>query len=211
MDLSDQITPNHNQYDLDHPHKYQLKIRQEPCQAKTALFGLLPPNSLLYLYLIRFPCLILQLNLQSKSRNLNSFSFICHVSLCDSDGNRDKSIVSSLHPDTNIQVRHQTLIGQRTIAGRILRDPEDGQQKIFFIYSDLSIRILGDYRIRCQLINLEWFLWLTSPHINVPYIMTKSFQVNSIFSEVLERTDLTTQLLTQIGTSRKRGLKRALK
>ncbi len=45
--------------------------------------------------------------------------------------------------------------GARQSTGTRLLDPEDGMEKIFFVFADLSIRTMGRYRIVCRLFNMK--------------------------------------------------------
>lgn len=48
-----------------------------------------------------------------------------------------------------------TVLGQTIQCAHILQDPETNQTGMFFIFPDLSIRIAGLYRFRCELVHVE--------------------------------------------------------
>ena len=47
------------------------------------------------------------------------------------------------------------MAGQRTVPGTILTDPTDGNPKIFFVYTDLSLRITGKYKFQCHVMEMN--------------------------------------------------------
>jgi hypothetical protein len=89
--------------------------------------------------------------IQDAPDDLERQSFVCHLSLFDSDTEEDRTIIRK-SDDTQL---FQNLVGQRVSSGTILSDPEDGIKKLFFLFPDLSIRIIGEYRFVCNLINLS--------------------------------------------------------
>lgn len=48
-----------------------------------------------------------------------------------------------------------TLSGQKTSSGVILNDPEDGNPRLFFIFPDLSVRVLGEYYLLCHIYDTD--------------------------------------------------------
>jgi hypothetical protein len=50
-----------------------------------------------------------------------------------------------------------TLVGQRTIPCTLLLDPEDGEKKLFFVYTDISPRIVGIFKLRCDIMDMNRF------------------------------------------------------
>jgi hypothetical protein len=48
-----------------------------------------------------------------------------------------------------------TLSGQQCCTGMILNDPEDGLPKLFFVFQDLSVRVLGTYRLKCHVVDMK--------------------------------------------------------
>jgi hypothetical protein len=89
--------------------------------------------------------------IQDNQADLERESFVCHISLFDSDTDEDRTTIRK-SDDTQL---FQNLVGQRVSSGTILSDPDDGIKKLFFIYPDLSIRVIGEYRFLCYLVNLS--------------------------------------------------------
>ena len=89
---------------------------------------------------------------------------MCHAMLYDSDGqiclgshdsNDRKPQRSAKGTVPVVDKYHVTVVGQRTVAGEVLRDPSDNKFKIFFIFNNISVRITGRYRWRCSVINMD--------------------------------------------------------
>jgi hypothetical protein len=54
--------------------------------------------------------------------------------------------------------RLDILVGQKTVAPTIVTDPEsNGNPGIFFVFSDLAIRLIGDFVLRCDMLNLDTY------------------------------------------------------
>ena len=51
---------------------------------------------------------------------------------------------------------HVTVIGQRTVPGEVLMDPADNKFKVFFIFSNISVRVTGRYRWKCTVVNMDF-------------------------------------------------------
>lgn len=99
--------------------------------------------------------------------------YVCHIKLCAPDSTEDRSIV--LKPEKYHTTRtvnrsyktrggtaspepeeyYQVLVGKKTIPSSILNDPIDGKRKLFFVFSDLCIRIEGEYRIVVTVIDMS--------------------------------------------------------
>ena len=94
---------------------------------------------------------------------LEQQQFVCHVSLLsdeESDANiipgNDKPPRRGKDGSLPVYAKHlNTMAGQRTVPGTILTDPTDGVPKIFFVYSDLSLRITGKYKFACHVIEMN--------------------------------------------------------
>jgi hypothetical protein len=95
--------------------------------------------------------------------HLEGYSFVCSVSLLGTDKSLDCNIIpgadrppkrdryGNIAPTRDFL---QTLVGERTCAGTILIDPEDNLPKIFFVFTDLSPRVSGDFRLKCDIIDM---------------------------------------------------------
>lgn len=50
---------------------------------------------------------------------------------------------------------YETLVGTKIQSPRLLSDPEDGLQKLFFVFHDLSIRIAGEFVLECTTVDMD--------------------------------------------------------
>lgn len=85
-----------------------------------------------------------------------------HVRKLDSMAHNYTCGISLFNPETsencstliNKQLSlHQTLLGQTVVTGQVLENM-DGQDTIFFIFPDLSVRIQGTFALRCTLVDI---------------------------------------------------------
>ena len=93
---------------------------------------------------------------------LESYSYICHVSLCN-EAKQDHSLIYGSDRTgkwSPIRPHVATLVGKRTSSGIVLNDPEDGQPKLFFVFPDLSVRILGQYHLLCHICDVFKYIHL---------------------------------------------------
>lgn len=98
---------------------------------------------------------------REKQHFIDYESLLCNVTLLDAESKQDKTIVARIENESNpVEVAYQNLVGQRAILGKALRDPNNGQESIFFIFTDLAIRIPGAYQMRCDLIDLKRYFVL---------------------------------------------------
>ena len=138
---------------------------------------------------------------------------LCHVSLCDSVSASDRSFLirrpslrkRSSKKELNSVV--STMFGQQTVCGIVLPvldeklkveengEPELQKLAMFFVFSDLSVRIQGDYRLAVKLVDPNRYfsfsclgiLFLLTQvllmklyhfiHLSLPYTLLKSFLV----------------------------------
>ncbi|KAJ3257172.1 hypothetical protein HK103_004870 [Boothiomyces macroporosus] len=81
----------------------------------------------------------------------------------------DKDICSTITPQSN-----KTLLnnfdGDIIKHGHVLKDPEDGQFYLFFVFPDVNIKVIGEYVIRCCVIEM-----VEEPTIK--YIDTQPFEI----------------------------------
>lgn len=47
------------------------------------------------------------------------------------------------------------MFGALTVEGQVLIDPEDQNPNIFFIFDDVNIKVMGDYILQCQVIDMD--------------------------------------------------------
>jgi hypothetical protein len=125
---------------------------------------------------------------------LDSFNYICHVSLI-ADGNEDGNIITmnekrhrrnrfGTYEWMNLYV--DTMTGQKVACPRILQDPKDLQPKLFFVFQDLCIRKKGIYRLVCNIVNMD------NPFETCQSLTSSSFQVytTQMFPGGIEPTTL---------------------
>jgi hypothetical protein len=142
----------------------KFTLRQEPLKGKACGIDGIPTLSYLY------PGLVLLLeqdkshsNSSNTRKNLEALNYVCSVSLSESSANNiDICACDANHVKVPKSLRHlrgklfvSPLAGQRVSTGTILNDPVDGIPKLFFIFPDLSVRIVGEFKLKCSLMNLD--------------------------------------------------------
>jgi hypothetical protein len=71
-----------------------------------------------------------------------------------------RSSASGKFKDTDSRL--DILVGQKTVSATYLADPEsNGNPSIFFVFPDLAIRLIGEFVIRCDIVNLNTYEFLT--------------------------------------------------
>jgi hypothetical protein len=145
---------------------HRFSIKQEPTKGK--LCGALEYPSRSYLYPIlnnRYPGLVLQLDtptIESRYLNLTSMylesvEYIVHVTLLDEDGCGADTIESRerrqrIGSDGTLKSMDtfmNCLVGQRTRRGTVLNDPFTNNPTLYFIFSDLAVRVPGRFILEC--------------------------------------------------------------
>ncbi|KAJ3318739.1 hypothetical protein HDV06_007064 [Boothiomyces sp. JEL0866] len=165
---------------------YSVIIRQAPFKGRES--GLKQP----YLQTHLFPPLILQLefNKSQTIEQLASYCIICNVRLKNVENSVDLTTLAneyySKYPYT------PNLTGVLTLIGKVLLDPDDKKPKIFFIFEDLNIKVVGDYIFECTVVNMKNSTTIT--------ILSKPFAValRSGFIKSTIKTALTQGLETQL-------------
>jgi hypothetical protein len=55
-------------------------------------------------------------------------------------------------------VKYQVnLRGTKTNCGRVFRDPYTGLESLFFVFNDLAVRTMGNYRIQAIILDMDEF------------------------------------------------------
>jgi hypothetical protein len=62
-------------------------------------------------------------------------------------------------------------VGQRIVPCTIVHDEVENTEKMLFIFQNLSIRVKGIYRLRCEIYNMQ------NPHLCVESVYTNTFDV----------------------------------
>ncbi|KAH6578513.1 hypothetical protein BASA61_000271 [Batrachochytrium salamandrivorans] len=141
----------------------RLIIRQEPVHGRTCGFANVKDRRMIN------PPLILQIVSESgQAQDINSNDYLCHVSLValESEGSGDRSAAlnsrsklclraRSMRMDDTNEITQADLINQ-TVVGTNIKAPDllidlNGSNGVFFIFSDISVRVHGKYRLKCQL------------------------------------------------------------
>jgi hypothetical protein len=163
-----------------------FRIRQEPLRGKLCTVHETPNTTFLY------PSLVVQLEDSSDLSDISieSLNLVCHASLYDADGivNQDnissntERIVRLKGGNTVIIDKYQECIsGHCVVSPSLLVDPQDGNRKLFFIFSDLCIRMKGTFRILCHVINMDEYESLIRPLKEIMPLWTSPFEVYPVY------------------------------
>ena len=78
---------------------------------------------------------------------------LCHVSLRSTDSACEKFFFKS---ENDLGKEFMVnLIGDQVSTGDILLDPIDNESKLFFTFTNLSIRLMGKYSLDCKVYDLD--------------------------------------------------------
>ena len=96
--------------------------------------------------------------LPNRKESLFNDNIVCTVTLCDPDEKESHSLCKSIKPlyarDGTYAIRMAALlIGQRTKKPTYL-SIAPGVKKHVFVFTDLSIRLSGTFRMKCTVINM---------------------------------------------------------
>lgn len=96
--------------------------------------------------------------LPNRKESLFNDNIVCTVTLCDPDEKESHSLCKSIKPlyarDGTYAIRMAALlIGQRTKKPTYL-SISPGVKKHVFVFTDLSIRLSGTFRMKCTVINI---------------------------------------------------------
>ncbi|KAJ3273247.1 hypothetical protein HDV01_004605 [Terramyces sp. JEL0728] len=144
--------------------EYQFEIRQEPTKGREA--GLTKPYFKSNLY----PILVLQLVFPKDltKEELESFNVVCNIVLLGEDDSFEHVLYGS---KAALRRLRENLFGNTTSEAKLFIDAEDGKPKIFFIFSNLYIKVPGRYRFLCQLVDF------TQEIAQVKELKTSEFEV----------------------------------
>ncbi|KAI8922669.1 velvet factor-domain-containing protein [Entophlyctis helioformis] len=166
--------------------RFSIIIRQEPTQGRS--IGFAQPKGRRFID----PPLILQLvqmdgdkPTKSGLDQIEPERFICFASLVSEDGTVDQSVITRTHYD-HIHPHPTTdtlasLVGTTSATGMRLIDL-DRSQGTFFVFSDLSVRIQGVFRLKCHLVNMDDWMTMASDvptAVEVETVMTGPFTMHS--------------------------------
>ncbi|XJO78721.1 hypothetical protein BDV3_003119 [Batrachochytrium dendrobatidis] len=166
----------------------KLVVRQEPIHGRTCGFANVKDRRMIN------PALILQVvNQNGDVQGINSDDYLCLVSLAavEADGGGDRSAALNSRSKMCLRARNtrpedanditradlinQTVVGANIKTADLLIDL-NGTNGVFFIFSDISVRVHGRYRLKCQLMkknfsNGEFNLDVCSIAYTRPFMM----------------------------------------
>ncbi|KAJ3321499.1 hypothetical protein HDV06_004168, partial [Boothiomyces sp. JEL0866] len=124
-------------------------ILQEPSIGRDA--GLKSP----YLSTLLNPPLIIKLQFSTEISiaQLNSFTFICQVSLYAED---QQEVLATLKKSPFCRQKFtNNLEGDTICNGVVIKDFETGDPAIYFIFKNLNVKTVGEYTLQCNIIELN--------------------------------------------------------
>ncbi|KAJ3326139.1 hypothetical protein HDV06_000015 [Boothiomyces sp. JEL0866] len=83
---------------------------------------------------------------------LRNYNFICHLVLVSPENEHCGTLENSFYSRTPYT---QNFSGEMVKSGVVLHDKENGKHKIFFLFEDLNIKVVGDYKFSCVAIDTE--------------------------------------------------------
>ncbi|KAJ3257369.1 hypothetical protein HK103_004589 [Boothiomyces macroporosus] len=110
---------------------------------------------------------------------LEQMRFLCNVILYGKDSNAEHVLVGSVAALKRYQ---ENVFGDTIQEGVVLKDPEDGKWRIFFIFNNLYIKTPGCYRFKCQLLDFN------SPTVKLVELETQQFEIFGIKAFVRDRS-----------------------
>jgi hypothetical protein len=120
---------------------------------------------------------------------LEKLQFVCHVYVLDADTSDNNSIISTADARKrrnrkggydSLDCVSNIMSGQKTISPMILTDPIDQQPRLFFVFTDLCIRVKGEYRLSCTIMDMNRYCLLTRPCDVIEELITNPFEVYTI-------------------------------
>jgi hypothetical protein len=175
---------------------FSVKIRQQPIKGRRCAFSEVLTGSYLSPYLI----------LQLDDTPTEGRMYIAKVVLYSADATQNMSIVvapsrSNSRQPENIDkdFAYHSLIGETVVPGTIYHDPETGTPQIFFIFQQLSVRIQGNFRLLCTVIDVTRYSLLISANMDSVSVFSNPFvmYLPKMFPGIEGPTDLTKSLSIQ--------------
>ncbi|KAJ3323713.1 hypothetical protein HDV06_001443 [Boothiomyces sp. JEL0866] len=127
-------------------------IRQQPSRGRMCGLGDTVSRRMLD------PPLIIQLLLPQPAKNYQPFEFICNTTILDAeDGTHNGLICFSKtigHKTLSTSIK-SVLLGQTVTTGVLLNDMKSNELQIFFVFPELAVRIQGDFKLCCNIGNLN--------------------------------------------------------
>ena len=144
---------------------FSVSIRQEPIRGRMCGLGDTVARRMLD------PPLIIQFDFNEKKFFTDHqikaifLRYLCYVTI-HSCNILDESVMDASilipNPIRSLSRGHSpylnTLLGQRVISPLYLNDFADGENRFFFVFSDLAIRIQGDFILKCYIIDVAEYV-----------------------------------------------------
>jgi hypothetical protein len=134
-------------------------------------------------------------------------TFIAKVVLMSEDGHQNKSTVVAPGRSNSRQMEnidkafpYQSLIGETAVPGTTFYDPDTGNPSVFFIFQKLSVRIHGEFRLLCHVVDCtRYVVDSCSITMETVSVLTDKFTVYlpKLFPGVTAPTDLLKSLSVQ--------------
>ncbi|KAJ3324729.1 hypothetical protein HDV06_005987 [Boothiomyces sp. JEL0866] len=105
------------------------------------------------------------------SLKLESQRFVCNIVLLGENDTYEHTLYGS---KAALRKLRENIIGNTTSESLVFTDPEDGQPKIFFVFSNLYIKVPGKYRFLCQLVDF------THENIQLKELKTSTFEIQKL-------------------------------
>jgi hypothetical protein len=139
---------------------------------------------------------------------LEKLQLICHVLLLDANTNDIQTTINTLGAkkmrnrngiEEQLDSATTNMSGQKTATPLFLCDPLEQQEKLFFVFHDLCIRVKGEYKLKCIIMDMNRYLLLTRSCTVLQELMTSCFEVYSVqyFPGIPEPTALSDSFLKQ--------------
>jgi hypothetical protein len=101
---------------------------------------------------------------------LESLQYVCHLALVDSRGLNECSLSSVYLQPPREKLDSSAgyspiLVGKKSVTSSVCVDPDDGHPKLFFLFDHIGIRMTGTFQLVCVIVDLSWYILLTSFHI----------------------------------------------
>lgn len=78
---------------------------------------------------------------------------MCNIVLCTAEKDSVCAVLENSYYSRVPFTANQT--GCCSAVGTVLKDPDDNTHKIFFVYNDINLKVIGEYVFLCQAIDLS--------------------------------------------------------
>ncbi|KAJ3310520.1 hypothetical protein HDV04_004932 [Boothiomyces sp. JEL0838] len=102
---------------------------------------------------------------------LESQRFVCNIVLLGEEDTVEHTLCGS---KAAVRKLRENIIGTTTTEALIFTDPEDGKPRIFFVFSNLYIKVPGKYRFLCQLVDFS------NENLQLSELKTSKFEIHKL-------------------------------